>query len=96
VVTSVSQEPSQVTTAVNKWAVASAILAAACLAALIFTGIAVFAVFTVGAGHIALGQLRERGGRGRALARAGLSVGYAIGSLSLVATVVDLVRLALG
>ncbi|GAA1357169.1 hypothetical protein GCM10009596_07640 [Arthrobacter rhombi] len=91
----VSQEPSQVTTAVNKWAVASAVLAAVCLAALVFTGVSVFAVFAVGAGHIALGQLRERGGRGHGLARAALSIGYAIGAWAVVVTVVSLVRLAL-
>lgn len=91
-VADVSQEPSQLTTAVNKWSVASLVLAAVCLVALVFTGVTLVAVFAVGAGHIALGQIRERGGRGRVLARVALSIGYAIGSLSVLVTLLDLVR----
>lgn len=91
-VADVSQEPSQLTTAVNQWSVASLVLAAVCLVALVFTGVTLVAVFAVGAGHIALGQIRERGGRGRVLARVALSIGYAIGSLSVLVTLLDLVR----
>jgi len=87
------QQPSQ-PTAVNGWSVTSLVLAIGCLAVLVFTGIAVMAVFAVGAGHIALGRLREHGGRGAGLARATLAIGYAIGIWAIALAVVSVGRLA--
>lgn len=87
------QQPSQ-PTAVNGWSVTSLVLAILCLVALVFTGVAVLAVFAVGAGHVALGQLRQHGGRGWGLARAALAIGYAIGIWAIALAVVPVGRLA--
>ncbi|WP_354174007.1 DUF4190 domain-containing protein [Arthrobacter sp. UYEF36] len=46
----------------------------------------VLAVFAVGAGHVALHQIRLRGERGRGLAIAALVVGYGIATLALINT----------
>ena len=46
-------------------------------------GVAVLAVFAVGAGHVSLNQIKLRGERGRGLAIAALAIGYAIATLAL-------------
>ena len=70
----------------NKLAVAAVLLAV--MAALGFwaLGVAVLAVFAVGAGHVALNQIPLRGERGRGLAIAALAVGYGIATLALINT----------
>lgn len=67
----------------NKLAVASIVLAAIAASGLLVFGVAVLAVFAVGAGHVALNQIQSRGERGRGLAIAALAVGYAIATLAL-------------
>ncbi|WP_372697112.1 hypothetical protein [Arthrobacter sp. JSM 101049] len=92
---SISHESAVVDARYNRWSIAALMLAVVCLVALVFTGVAVLAVFAVGAGHIALGQLRAQGGRGRGLARAALAIGYAIGIWALLITAVGLVGWAI-
>ena len=67
----------------NKLAVAAIVFAAIAATGLWVFGVAVLAVFAVGAGHVSLNQIRLRGGRGRGLAIAALAIGYAIATLAL-------------
>jgi hypothetical protein len=70
----------------NKLAVAALVLAAIAASGLWAFGVAVLAVFAVGAGHVSLNQIKLRGERGRGLAMAALAIGYAIGILALFTT----------
>ncbi|MDQ0118462.1 hypothetical protein J2T22_001640 [Pseudarthrobacter defluvii] len=73
--------------------VACAVLAAA---GLYLMGMAVLAVFAVGAGHMALHRIERRGRSGQLAALAGLSIGYAVGVFGLAYTVWALISLAVG
>ena len=70
----------------NKLAVAAVIFAVIAASGFWLFGVAVLAVFSVGAGHVALNQISLRGERGRALAIAALSIGYGIATLALINT----------
>ncbi|MCY1673308.1 DUF4190 domain-containing protein [Pseudarthrobacter sp. SL88] len=70
----------------NKLAVAAMVLAVLAASGLWIFGVAVLAVFAVGAGHVALNQIRLRGERGKLLAIAALMIGYGIASLALINT----------
>lgn len=67
----------------NKLAVASIVFTAIAATGLWVFGVAVLAVFAVGAGHVSLNQIKLRGERGRGLAIAALAIGYAIATLAL-------------
>lgn len=67
----------------NKLAVAAIIFAAIAAAGLWVFGVAVLAVFAVGAGHVSLNQIQSRGERGRGLATAALIIGYGIAAFAL-------------
>jgi hypothetical protein len=67
----------------NKLAIASIVLAAVAASGLWLFGVAVLAVFAVGAGHVSLNQIKLRGERGRWMAIAALGIGYAIATLAL-------------
>jgi hypothetical protein len=67
----------------NKLAVAAIVFAAIAASGLWVFGVAVLAVFAVGAGHVSLNQIKLRGERGRGLAIAALAIGYAIATLAL-------------
>jgi len=84
---STSTEPTHTATRqLNKLAVAAMVLAVLAASGLWIFGVAVLAVFAVGAGHVALNQIRLRGGRGKALAIAALVIGYGIATLALINT----------
>lgn len=71
----------------NRLSVAAIIFAVIAATGVWIFGTAVVAVFAVGAGHMALGQIRLRGERGRGLAIAALATGYGIATLALINTV---------
>lgn len=73
---------------VNLLAVASIVFGVISAAAMFGFGIAVLAVFAVGAGHVAIQQIRARGQRGLILARIGLVIGYLLAVYGLVATII--------
>ncbi|MFC9771059.1 MULTISPECIES: DUF4190 domain-containing protein [unclassified Pseudarthrobacter] len=84
---STSTEPTHTAThQLNKLAVAAIVLAVLAASGLWIFGVAVLAVFAVGAGHVALNQIRLRGERGRLLAIAALTIGYGIATLALIST----------
>ena len=62
-------------------------MAAVAAAGLFLAGLGVVAVFAVGAGHVALNQIQQRGERGRGLAVASLSIGYAIAAFALASSI---------
>ncbi|SFU16759.1 DUF4190 domain-containing protein [Arthrobacter sp. ov118] len=66
--------------------VAAIIFAVIAASGLLVFGVAVLAVFAVGAGHVALNQIPLRGERGRGLAIAALAIGYGIATLALINT----------
>lgn len=68
---------------VNRTAIVAAAMAVLAIVGLFFAGMAAIAIFVVGAGHVALNQIQQRGERGRGFALAALAVGYGIGVLSL-------------
>jgi hypothetical protein len=70
----------------NKLAFAAIIFAAIAASGFWVFGVAVLAVFAVGAGHVALNQIPLRGERGRGLAITALVVGYGIATLALINT----------
>jgi hypothetical protein len=70
----------------NKLSVAAIIFAVIAASGLWVFGVAVLAVFAVGAGHVALNQILLRGERGRGLAGAALAIGYGIATLALINT----------
>lgn len=65
-------------TKTNKLAIASLILAALAIAGLVFGGSAGLAAFAVGAGHVALNQIKSREESGALLAHTALVISYAI------------------
>jgi hypothetical protein len=78
-------EPARVSTGqVNKLAVASIIFAVIAASGLWIFGVAVLAVFAVGAAHVASNQIQVSGERGRGLAIAALVIGYGVGTFALV------------
>jgi len=81
-------------TGFNRFAVAASVLAIITFAGMIFFSIAGFAVFAVGAGHVAIDQIKTKGGRGRELAIAALIVGYAVGIWSIFVVIEFLIRAA--
>jgi len=70
----------------NKLAVVAVIFAVIAASGLWVFGVAVLAVFAVGAGHVALNQIPLRSERGRGLAIAALAIGYGIATLALINT----------
>jgi hypothetical protein len=70
----------------NKLAVVAIIFAVIAASGFWVFGVAVLAVFAVGAGHVALNQILLRDDRGRGLAIAALVVGYGIATLALINT----------
>ncbi|BCW52116.1 hypothetical protein StoSoilB13_44580 (plasmid) [Arthrobacter sp. StoSoilB13] len=73
---------------INRQAIVAAAMAVLALVGLFFAGMAVIAVFVVGAGHVALNQIQQRGERGRPFAIAALVVGYGIAALALVSALI--------
>ncbi|WP_416403498.1 DUF4190 domain-containing protein [Arthrobacter sp. LFS091] len=73
---------------INRQALVAAAMAVVALVGLFFAGMAVIAVFVVGAGHVALNQIQQRSERGRAFAIGALVVGYGIGILSLASALI--------
>ena len=74
-------------TGFNRFAIAAGALAIITFAGMIFFSIAGFAVFAVGAGHVAIDQIKTKGGQGGELAIAALTVGYAVGIWSVFAVI---------
>ncbi|KSU77579.1 hypothetical protein GA0061083_1458 [Pseudarthrobacter enclensis] len=72
---------------VDALAVVSLVCAVVAVAGLIVMGMAVLAVFAVGAGHAALHQIEKRGGRGRLAAMTALGFGYAVGIFGLATSI---------
>lgn len=70
----------------NKFAAAAIIFAGIAASGFWVFGVAVLAVFAVGAGHVALNQIPLRGERGRGLAIAALVIGYGIAAVALITT----------
>ena len=68
----------------NRLAILSLFFAVLAAAGTVFMGVAVIAVFAVGAGHVSLNQIRRRGERGRGLAVTALAIGYAIAAFALI------------
>ncbi|QDG89576.1 DUF4190 domain-containing protein [Pseudarthrobacter sp. NIBRBAC000502770] len=68
----------------NKLAVASIVFAVVAASGFWVFGVAVLAVFAVGAGHVALNQIQLKDERGKGLAIAALAVGYCIATLALI------------
>ncbi|WP_285248852.1 DUF4190 domain-containing protein [Pseudarthrobacter sp. efr-133-R2A-89] len=79
--------PDTKTAGVEPMAIVSVACAVLAAAGMYLMGMAVLAVFAVGAGHVALRRIEQRGGTGRLAALAGLSVGYAVGVFGLAYTV---------
>lgn len=71
----------------NKLAIASIVLAVVAAAGMVLGAVPVLAVFSVGAGHVSLQQIKARGEQGAALAYVALGLSYAIGTYALVASV---------
>ena len=67
----------------NKLAVAAIVFAGIATSGLWLFGVAVLAVFAVGAGHVSLNQIQSRDEKGRRLAIAALVLGYGIATLAL-------------
>ena len=72
---------------VNTMAVVSVACAVVAVAGLFFMGLAVLAVFAVGAGHIALHRIEKDGSRGRLAAMSALALGYAGGVFGLATSI---------
>ena len=68
----------------NKLALAAIIFAVIAALGFLVAGVAVLAVFSVGAGHVALNQIQLKGERGKGLAIAALAIGYGIATLALI------------
>ena len=75
------------TSKTNRLSIAALTLTAVALAGFVAGGVAVVAVFAVGAGHVALQQISRRGERGIGLAVISLVIGYGIGLYALVNTI---------
>jgi hypothetical protein len=72
---------------VNTLSILSIVLAAVAVAGSVFGGTFVLAVFAVGAGHVALQQIKVRGERGAILAHIGIGISYLIATFALVDSV---------
>lgn len=72
---------------VNGMAVVSLVCAAVAVAGLIVMGMAVLAVFAVGAGHVALHRIEKDASRGRLAAMSALALGYAVGVFGLATSI---------
>jgi Domain of unknown function (DUF4190) len=72
---------------VNTLSIVSIVLVVVALAGSVFGGTFVLAVFAVGAGHVALQQINERGQRGAILAYIGIGISYLIAVFALVDSV---------
>ena len=70
--------------ALNRMAVVAIVCAALALAGTLVAGLAVIAVFAVGAGHVALRQIDAEQQRGAVLAKVALVVAYGIAAVALV------------
>ncbi len=73
--------------AVNKFAIIAVVCAAVALIGSFWGGSTVLAAFGVGAGHVALQQIKERGECGTPLPVAALVVCYALATIALVSGV---------
>lgn len=82
-----SAAPIRRSTRYNRMAIAALVLAAIAAAGTFLLGMSVVAVFTVGAGHMALNQIGRRREKGRGLAVAALAVGYSIAVVGLLSGV---------
>lgn len=71
----------------NKLSVASFVLAVAALVGLWFFGLSGLAIFAMGAGHVALNQIKHSGEKGRWLVIGAFILGYGIGLFALVSAV---------
>lgn len=78
----------------NAFALASIVLAGVAVIGFASGGAASLAVFAVGAGHLALQQIKMRGERGVILAYLGLGVSYLIAGYALISTVYYAIMLA--
>lgn len=81
---------------VNKLAVASLLLSLLALGGMFGFGFTSLAVFGVGAGHVALQQIKRRGDRGRSLALASLAICYLMATWALLSVPSLLFALASG
>lgn len=63
----------------NRLSIAALALATSAIVGLVVFGAVWIAIFTVGAGHLALQQISKRDERGRTLAVVSLLIGYGIG-----------------
>ena len=80
-------EPTRTATGgLNKLAIAAIVFAVIAASGFWVFGVAVLAVFAVGAGHVALNQIQLRDERGKGLAIAALAIGYGIATLALIST----------
>ncbi len=70
----------------NKLAVGALILAVISASGVWFFGVAVLAVFAVGAGHVSLAQIKEKKEKGRIIALMALGIGYGLATWALVTT----------
>ncbi len=73
-----SAAPIRRSTRYNRMAITALVLAAVTAAGTFLLGVSVVAVFTVGAGHVALNQIGRSREKGRGLAVSALAVGYSI------------------
>ncbi|WP_232550210.1 DUF4190 domain-containing protein [Propioniciclava soli] len=78
----------------NVLAVVAFVLAILVAGQIVGFGSVTLAIFAVGAGHVALQQIKSRGGRGRTLALFALAISYAAGIWGLVTTVYWAILLA--
>lgn len=82
-----SSHPSDLEPKTNALSVASVVLAGMAMVGFVFEGAAVLAVFAVGAGHMALQQIKVRGERGTGLAYLSLGVSYAMAAYALISSI---------
>lgn len=82
--------------AISAISIVALVLAALSIIAFAAAGWATVAVFAVGAGHMALWQIRIKNQRGKPLAQAALAIGYGIAIYALATNLVFLLGLALG
>jgi hypothetical protein len=68
----------------NTLSIVSIVLVAVAVTASVFGGAFVLAVFAVGAGHVALQQIKDRGERGAMLAYISIGISYLIATFALV------------
>ncbi|BCW18248.1 hypothetical protein NtRootA9_09560 [Arthrobacter sp. NtRootA9] len=71
---------------INKLAIAALVLSVIAASGIWFFGVAVLAVFGVGAGHVSLNQIKLRNEKGRTLAIVALVLGYGLATWALLNT----------